>query len=140
MFRNSTKIRPSEITSEHIYLHTRRQVLHTAGALALGSLPTARAQAQGLPPSLLAANFAMLDAAPNPNYQSSLPHSSWHETASYVLYHEFGESADEAIQKSASIKTEPWTVSVEGEVRRPKTYALQELLRLAPLEERVYRY
>ena len=40
------------------------------------------------------------------------PLSPWDEVASYVLYHEFGEAAEEAVRKSAAMRTEPWTVAV----------------------------
>jgi sulfoxide reductase catalytic subunit YedY len=127
-------IAPSEITSKAQYLMTRRTALHAAGALMIGA-PAASVHAQPQ-----AAAHATIAAPRNPAYASVEPLSPWDEVASYVLYHEFGEAAEEAVRRSAAMRTEPWTVAVDGDVRRPKVYGVDELLRLAPMQERVYRH
>ena len=127
-----------EITPERDYLGPRRSFVSSVGALALGTaLPPASARTAVAGDE---STHAKLPSSPNPLYRSTQPLSPWAEVASYVLYHEFGESAEEAVAKSAGIKLEPWTVAVEGEVRKPRTFGVDELLRLAPLEERVYRH
>jgi sulfoxide reductase catalytic subunit YedY len=132
---STTPIASSEITSEAQYLMTRRTALHAAGALVIGA-PSAGAHAQPQ-----AAMHAALAATRNPMYAGQAePLSPWDEVASYVLYHEFGEAAEDAVRKSPAMRTEPWTVAVDGDVRRPKVYGIDELLRLAPMEERVYRH
>jgi methionine sulfoxide reductase catalytic subunit len=140
MSQRTIPIQSSEITSEATYLHTRRNVIGTAGALTLGGFISPASLAQSINPALLDTNFAKLGALANPKYKLPYARTPWNEIASYVLYHEFGESADEAVRKSLAIRTEPWTVSIEGEVRNPKVYGIQDLLKLAPLEERVYRH
>ena len=135
-------IAPSEITSEAHYLMTRRTALHSAGALVIGA-PSPGAHAQAQPQASAQTTQTMhaaLAATRNPAFNVAEPLSPWDEVASYVLYHEFGEAAEEAVRKSAALRTAPWTVAVEGEVRRPKVYGVDELLRLAPMEERVYRH
>lgn len=127
-------IAPSEIATEADYLITRRTALHTAGALVAGAAsPGAHAQPQ-------AVAHAALAAARNPAFNVAEPLSPWDEVSSYVLYHEFGETAEEAVRKSAALRTAPWAVAVEGEVRRPKVYDVDELLRLTAMEERIYRH
>jgi sulfoxide reductase catalytic subunit YedY len=128
------KIATSEIASEAQYLMTRRSALHAAGALVVG-VPSTATRAAGA-----ASMPAALAATRNPAYGNAEPLSPWDEVSSYVLYHEFGEAAEEAVRKSAAMSLEPWTVVVDGEVRRPKVYGVDELLRLAPMEERVYRH
>jgi methionine sulfoxide reductase catalytic subunit len=140
MLSQNPAIKPSEITSETTYVQTRRTLLGTAGALSLGGLLPKSSLAQALHPSLVESSFTKLAALANPKFRSAATTTPWAEVASYVLYHEFGESADEAVKKSVGIKTEPWTIAVEGEVRNPKVYGVQDLLRLAPLEERIYRH
>jgi sulfoxide reductase catalytic subunit YedY len=127
-------IAPSEITCEAQYLMTRRTALRGAGAWVIGASPAlSRAQPRAIEPAALA-------APRNPAYASAEPLSPWDEVSSYVLYHEFGEAAEEAVRRSAALRIEPWTVAVDGAVRRPKVYGVDELLRLAPMEERVYRH
>lgn len=58
----------------------------------------------------------------------------------YNNYYEFGTAKEDPARNAGSLRTRPWTVRVEGEVARPRTYDIDEILRLAPLEERVYRH
>jgi methionine sulfoxide reductase catalytic subunit len=130
----SPPIAPSQITSEAQYLMTRRTVVHSAGALVIGAdAAPVHAQPQ-------AAAHAALSASRDRAFASAEPLSPWDEVAGYVLYHEFGEASEEAVRRSAAMRIEPWTVTVDGDVRRPKVYGVDELLRLAPLQERVYRH
>jgi methionine sulfoxide reductase catalytic subunit len=140
MSQGTDAILPSEITSEQTYLHARRNVMGTVGAFGLGGLLSPLSLAQSTNSASMETNYAKLNAPVNPQFKASTSLTPWNEVASYVLYHEFGESADEAVKKSIAIKTEPWTISIEGEVRNPKVYSLQDLLKLAPMEERVYRH
>jgi len=58
----------------------------------------------------------------------------------YCNFYEFGtEKEDPARNAPARLKTRPWQVAVDGEVRRPRTFDVDDLLKLAPLEERIYR-
>jgi sulfoxide reductase catalytic subunit YedY len=57
----------------------------------------------------------------------------------YNNFYEFGTDKDDPSANAGKLKTRPWQVSVEGEIKRPKTYDIDELLKFAPLEERVYR-
>jgi len=57
----------------------------------------------------------------------------------YNNYYEFGTDKESPAKTAGSLKTRPWTVAVEGEVHYPKVWDIDTLLKLAPLEERVYR-
>jgi sulfoxide reductase catalytic subunit YedY len=61
------------------------------------------------------------------------------DATSYNNFYEFGTDKSDPAQNAHTLKTRPWTVAIEGEVKRPKVYDLEELLKLAPMEERVYR-
>ncbi len=61
------------------------------------------------------------------------------DVTGYNNYYEFGLDKDDPAQHAGTLKTRPWTVAVEGEVARPRTFDVDELLKLAPLEERIYR-
>ena len=64
--------------------------------------------------------------------------TSLSDITSYNNYYEFGlDKSDPAAH--AGVADAPWTVSVEGEVGKPRTFDIEELLKLAPMEERVYR-
>ena len=105
----------------------RRHLLQAAGLAAL----TAH-----LPSGLAAPRFAgvrrsTLSTDETPN--------SRHDITTYNNYYEFGTDKDEPAKYAGRLKTRPWTVQVEGLVKRPTSFAIDELLTRFPLEERVYR-
>jgi sulfoxide reductase catalytic subunit YedY len=57
----------------------------------------------------------------------------------YNNFYEFGTDKSDPAKYAKSLKTRPWTVQVEGEVRKPGTFDIEGLLKLAPMEERIYR-
>ena len=58
----------------------------------------------------------------------------------YNNFYEFGTDKGDPAKNSQNFKTAPWTVSVEGEVKTPRKFSMDEILKLAPLEERIYRH
>lgn len=61
------------------------------------------------------------------------------DITAYNNFYEFGTSKEDPAQNAGSLKTRPWTITVEGEVNKPRVFDIEELLKLAPMEERVYR-
>ena len=123
MLKTSTPILPSEITDHAHYLR-RREFITGAVALALGLALPARA---GLPP----ARKSPYGGGEKPN--------SWEEITTYNNFYEFGPGKDDPARRAHSLRTQPWTVRVEGECLRPKTWDIDALIKAFPLEERLYR-
>jgi sulfoxide reductase catalytic subunit YedY len=133
LIRKPSDIRPSEITPEAVYANRRRFMQSVAAAtLAAGApgLPSFAAQAQGKTP---------LPPVRKSSYSTSEPMNSFKEITSYINFYEFGTDKYSPVRLAQSLRTRPWTVKVGGEVKRPKTFDVDELIRLAPLEERIYR-
>lgn len=124
--RNPTGILPSEITPQPLF-EQRRNLLKAAGAVAGGLL---------LPTGLQAA--PALDFHKTA-YGKDEKLTSLEDVTSYNNYYEFGTSKSEPAHESALFKPTPWAIKVEGAVKQPKTISLEQLLKLAPLEERIYR-
>ena len=61
------------------------------------------------------------------------------DVTGYNNFYEFGTDKSDPAQNAHTLKTRPWTVAVEGEVKKPKVYDIDELMKLSPMEERVYR-
>jgi len=61
------------------------------------------------------------------------------DVTTYNNFYEFGIDKDAPARNAKQFKTQPWTVSVEGFVKKPQTYALQELIKGLVIEDRVYR-
>jgi len=67
-------------------------------------------------------------------------YTSYDAITHYNNYYEFSTSKDGPAVKAQNFKTNPWTVSVEGEVSKPEKFDIASLMKLAPLEERIYRH
>ncbi len=126
------RIHASEITPEEVW-HGRRDWIKAAGAAlttgALGAWPQVGS----------AAGLAALPSTPNANYVVMDPSTPEKDVISYNNYYEFGMDKGDPFLYAKTLQTEPWALSVEGECAAPKTFGMDELLKLAPMEERVYR-
>jgi sulfoxide reductase catalytic subunit YedY len=61
------------------------------------------------------------------------------DITSYNNFYELGVDKGDPAQNAKYLTTRPWTVAIEGEVKKPKTYGIDDIMKLAPLEERIYR-
>ncbi|MFP5408761.1 MAG: protein-methionine-sulfoxide reductase catalytic subunit MsrP [Gammaproteobacteria bacterium] len=130
LIRLPTDIAPSEITPPEIY-RERRRFMQGMGALAAGA-------AFGIAPDAHAAG-AKLAGVRDSAYTLVEASTPYKDVTTYNNFYEFGTGKSDPAKNAGSLKTRPWTVAVEGEVRRPQTWDIDALLKLAPLEERVYR-
>src|SRR3954462_10689213 len=117
-------LRYSDITPKSVYFN-RRQFLMAA------------------PAAFLAARTA--DAAKLPNvakspFSTTEPVTPDKYVTTYNNFYEFGTRKSQPAETSQNFKTSPWTVSVEGDCAKPHKFSLDEILKLVPLEERIYRH
>ncbi|MBC7414763.1 MAG: protein-methionine-sulfoxide reductase catalytic subunit MsrP [Herminiimonas sp.] len=82
---------------------------------------------------------AKLAGKPNAAYATAEKQTSFKDATTYNNYYEFGTDKADPARTAGTLKTRPWTVAIEGEVKKPMTLDIDSLLKLAPLEERVYR-
>jgi sulfoxide reductase catalytic subunit YedY len=69
-----------------------------------------------------------------------VPPTPYEYITHYNNFYEFGVNKDDPAKYAGTLKTRPWTVQVEGLVKQKKTFDIDALLKLKPLEERVYRF
>ena len=72
-------------------------------------------------------------------FSTSEEQTPFDDVTSYNNFYEFGTGKGDPERNAGSLKTRPWTVMVDGEVKKARTFGIEELLKLAPLEERIYR-
>ncbi|HLR12547.1 MAG TPA: protein-methionine-sulfoxide reductase catalytic subunit MsrP [Burkholderiaceae bacterium] len=82
---------------------------------------------------------ASLPATPHPDYQIDARLTAESDVTQYNNFYEFGTGKSDPYRHAHRMDTEPWTVRVEGEVHRPATWSIDDLIKLAPQEERIYR-
>lgn len=126
----------AEITPREIF-ESRRDFMRQ---LAVGSIASASlvemANREVLAQS---AGAQKLAAMANPAFVVMDKKTSYKDATSYNNFYEFGTDKADPAETSGSLKTRPWTITIEGEVKKSITLDLDSLLKLAPLEERVYR-
>jgi sulfoxide reductase catalytic subunit YedY len=133
-------ILPSEITPREIALETSKARRQFMKQIALGTvcsaglLEMANRNAFAQNP-----NAKKLVATKNPNYVLMESITPYKDVTSYNNYYEFGTDKSDPAELAGSLKTQPWSVVVEGEIKKAKTYDLADLMKIAPLEERIYR-
>ena len=137
----------SEIT-DPAWLGRRRSVWQAGALGAAGLLGTpalllgADSRAQSAAASGYVApagtGLAPLSAKSGP-YSTIEKPTTYRDVTSYNNFYEFGTGKDDPARNARNFKARPWAVEVGGEVLRPRTFDLNDLLRLAPMEERVYR-
>ena len=133
LIRRPPDIAPSEITPPDLY-RRRRAFLRSAGLIA-----AAVGTGVVLPASRVRAAAQKLPNTRSGTFSTTEDRTPYEDVTTYNNFYEFGTDKDEPAQDARSLKTRPWTVAIEGEVRKARTIGIEELLRLAPLEERVYR-
>jgi methionine sulfoxide reductase catalytic subunit len=131
---------PSDITTREVYEGRRafmQQLAAGAAGATLAGFASRDALAQGAQvqrPGVLSA----LTTKPS-SYVTMEKLTPYKDVTTYNNFYEFGTDKADPGKNAHSLKPRPWTVSIEGLVNKPKTYDMDELLKLSSLEERVYR-
>ena len=81
---------------------------------------------------------APLKATPNPAYRVADAPTKMDAATTYNNFYEFGTNKDDPARLAASLKPRPWHVQVDGLCAKPTTFDIEEILKIAPLEERIY--
>jgi methionine sulfoxide reductase catalytic subunit len=128
-------IKSSEITPRDLYLN-RRQFILAASATAL----SASAVLSGLDGSLsqVIAGEKLGDLRKS-SFSTTEKLNSFKDITTYNNFYELGTDKGDPAENAKYLTTRPWTVAVEGEIKKPKTYDIDALIKFASLEERIYR-
>ena len=132
-------IASSEITPRGIF-EQRRNLIRAAAAgtfgAALAPFFARSAFAETASPN---AGSVKLAAKTNPQFVLKDKLTPYKDVTTYNNFYEFGTDKSDPAENAHTLITRPWTMAVEGHVKNPKVYDIDELLKLAPLEERIYR-
>jgi methionine sulfoxide reductase catalytic subunit len=120
-----------EATPEGLFL--RRREFLALGAAGAALLLVPRAGSAGEPTGAPLAVGRRVEKA------GGEKQTPWDAVTGYNNFYELGTEKDEPARNAGSLRPRPWSVAIEGEVKRPQTVDLDELLKWFPLEERVYR-
>jgi sulfoxide reductase catalytic subunit YedY len=136
------EIPSSAITSKDEYLNRRRFLrgaLSTAVVAGASGAAIERA-AEVLSPRTNVHADTKLDTVKSPLTTTGEELTSLEDIDHYNNFYEFGVDKSEPAHNAGVLPTRPWTVKVDGKVKTPKTFDIDALLKLRPLEDRVYRH
>jgi methionine sulfoxide reductase catalytic subunit len=128
----------SAITSKDQYLN-RRRFLRGAAAAGAAALGASRV-ADILSPRIAARAGTKLQTVKSPLTTTGEQLTSYDDITHYNNFYEFGVDKGDPVKNAGILPTRPWTVRVEGLVKQPKTFDIETLLKLRPLEDRIYRH
>src|SRR5688500_18082869 len=131
----------SEITPQAVYRRRRELLKLMAGGAAGAALASwagrdALAQAQQRP-GKLATLSSVRSQVPGAVTMEKV--TDYKDASTYNNFYEFGTDKSDPAKYAGTLKTSPWTVEVDGMVGKPAKFALEDLLKLSPQEERIYR-
>jgi methionine sulfoxide reductase catalytic subunit len=129
LIKRPSDILPSEITAQETYLG-RREFIKAAGLAALAGAAGMR--------GTTARAAGKIEGVRKSGYSTIEQPASFKEITTYNNYYEFDTDKYSPADLAGRLKTRPWTVTVEGEVKKPRTYAIDDLLKFSQ-EERIYR-
>ncbi|HUC55035.1 MAG TPA: protein-methionine-sulfoxide reductase catalytic subunit MsrP [Candidatus Cybelea sp.] len=128
----------ANITPKSIYLD-RRKFLRAMGIVGAAAVAGKNLCDLAWPSeaALAASQFTGLLKSP---FSTTEKPNTLNDVSHYNNYYEFGTEKSDPAKYAQNFKTAPWSVSVEGEVAKPRKFSMDEILKLAPLEERIYRH
>jgi len=133
LIKKSPDLRHSDITPKSVYLDRRTFLAGLPAAFLAGRemlSPSARALAAAKLPNLVKSPLSTTGETVN----------TYEDVTHYNNYYEFGTRKNQPAQLAQKLKTSPWTVSIEGEVEKPLKLSMDDIMKVAPIEERIYRH
>ncbi|HSE35787.1 MAG TPA: molybdopterin-dependent oxidoreductase, partial [Blastocatellia bacterium] len=141
LIKKADDLKSSEITDKEVYLN--RRVFIRGAALAGGAVATGfvyryfTGHAEEAAPGEKIADV-QAPALTAPPINENL--TSYKDITNYNNFYEFSTDKLEVAKEAKGFVTRPWTVAVEGLVQKPRVFDLDDLLKLSPPEERIYRH
>jgi methionine sulfoxide reductase catalytic subunit len=135
LIRHRGKILPSEITDKRIYQERRRFLEQAvrAGIVVSGALSGIAAAVEPVSAG------QQLASVVKGRFGTAEKLTPQRDVTTYNNFYEFGSAKEDPAENAKAFRTRPWTLTVEGAVKKPATYQLEDFVRPYALEERVYR-
>ena len=140
LIKKPSDIPSSEITPKRVCLNRRKFLEGAAAAGAVAVAVAGRAASELLVPGRAWADAAKLNVTVKSPFSTAEKMNSLDEVTHYNNYYEFSTDKYGPAKLAQAMRTRPWKVVVDGEVQKPKTFDIDDLMKLAPMEERIYRH
>jgi methionine sulfoxide reductase catalytic subunit len=137
LIKKPADIKSREITSKELYLNRRQFIGGATRIAAAAGAALAGVHLFGTPRRAHAGE--KLANVKKSSYSTNEKQNSFKDITTYNNFYELGVDKGDPALNAKYLTTRPWTVAVEGEVKKPKTLDVEQIIKLSPLEERVYR-
>jgi methionine sulfoxide reductase catalytic subunit len=139
LIKRPADIPSSEITDKKTYLNRRDFIRAATGtaAVAAAGIVGAEALLEAQPPAPHGAKLA--NVKPSAFSTTEKP-NTWEQITTYNNYYEFGTDKDQPAYNAHTLRPSPWSVMIEGEVAKPASWQLEDILKGETLEDRIYRH
>jgi len=138
LIRRAPDLTYADVTPKSVYLN-RRKFLRTMGITSAMAFASKGLWELAAPTHKVSANTKLTGVIKGP-FNTDEKQTSYEDVTHYNNFYEFGTDKRDPAKYAQNFRTSPWTVSIEGEVKTPRKFTMDEILKLAPLEERIYRH
>ena len=138
LIRNAPDLTYADVTPKSVYLD-RRKFLQAMGIVGATAVAGKGLFDLALPPQTAFAATKLTGLAKSP-FSTTEKQNTYEDVTHYNNFYEFGTDKSDPAKNSKNFNTSSWTVSVEGEVKKPRKFSMDDILKIAPLEERIYRH
>jgi sulfoxide reductase catalytic subunit YedY len=128
----------ADVTPKSVYLD-RRKFLQAMGIVGATAAAGKGLFELALPTQTAFAATKLTGLAKSP-FSTTEKQNTFEDVTHYNNFYEFGTDKGDPAKNSKNLNTSSWSVSVEGEVKKPRKFTMDEILKIAPLEERIYRH
>jgi sulfoxide reductase catalytic subunit YedY len=137
VIKKAADIKSSEITPKDLYMNRRKFIASASTMAASAAAALAGLDAFATPEQARAGQ--KLANIKKSSYSTDEKQNSFKDITSYNNFYELGVDKGDPAQNAKYLTTRPWSVAVEGEVKKPKTFDIDTIMKMSPLEERIYR-
>src|SRR5713101_2334452 len=138
LIRKAPDLTCADVTPKSVYLN-RRNFLRAMGIVGASAVAGKRLLELASPSEMAFAGAKLIGLKPSP-FSTTEKQNSYQDVTHYNNFYEFGTDKGDPAKNAQHFNTSNWTVSVEGEVQKPRKFSMDEILKLVPLEERIYRH
>ncbi len=136
LIKRAPDISSSEITDENLY-NNRRKFLRTSASALLGVVGIGLLDSKLSSAPLSESDDPVI--TPKGPYDTNEKQTPYKDVTTYNNFYEFGTDKEDPYQNAQNFKTKPWSITVEGYVKKPAIYNLEDILKPYKLEDRIYR-
>jgi sulfoxide reductase catalytic subunit YedY len=142
LIRKPDEIPSSEITPKSTYLNRRRFLtgVALAGSAAVAGIAFHSLGNRLADPALVAEANAKIDGIQKSPFSTTEKQNSYKDVSTYNNFYEFSTDKDEPASLAKDFKTRPWTVTIDGEVKKKQVLDVDTIMKMAAPEERIYRH